>query len=270
MRFLRKASTLVVALALCISAIGAVPVSASTAPVPVAPAIALDHTNNCMDTFTIHAFDGESFYYGGSPVVSGAAADIYMPSASDAFRPCSTGPGNDGTYVWVALTGPCGDDCITQIGITKCNNPTRLACDNPSVGIPHLFWVAAGCHGYAANEVHDLGETTYGLHHYEIYNTGTGYINATIDGHLYLHLALTNDRFDCYINNPTAQFFWERFDRGDSAGNSNALSYFDNVRIGEYGTGWHSPLWSSAACYYHQPDAGCSVIYPDLMTVYHW
>lgn len=273
---MKRILALVATLALCLMAVGVSPVAAATKPAPVAPAVTSDYTNGCEPSpppgFPLPVyFEGEHSvtYWGGT--ASGAAADIFVTTNFGAFDVCYHGLGNDAVSGWVAVVPQNTIDPaqIIQIGVVRCNFSTLVssACVNSQL---RYFWAAGGC-GIFGPDAHDAGAATNGYHHYELYDTGTGYINGTVDGHLILHLAYDNNRFDCWrgVTPTQAEWGFERNDTGNSEGTRGSsgcaglCGSFDNVRYGVSGQGWFSPGWSGVSCRYYSADATCNRVYPD-------
>lgn len=249
-----------------------------------APPVREQVANNCNTNFSPANtyFDG---YNISSPTsYSGAQADI-DPAAASAFHICLN-PNvldlDDAVSAWVAITPQmdydpsCPDawNCIMQIGIIECD---AIYTDSECAGDshPHYFWARAGCAGTQPFPI-DLGPADYASHHYEIYKTrinGADYWKFTIDyGAIASFTTSVNHvNIACWASNGhhvQSTYMFERHDHGDSTGNSNALSWIDNIRYGLEGSGWFTPGDMVGTCYTKAPDAVCQGVGGDSFYAY--
>lgn len=188
--------------------------------------------------------------------IKGIKATIHTGGGNPHFWACSgTSAGNDGTMGWVNIvpgsTAPSSTpEMIVQVGIVRCTVVLAFVCTN---SVPHFTWAHGGCGWPIVNppDLEDLGETTYlGTHNYEIVWESNLW-KFKIDGVTKASLTTTADSVDCWITNDRrADWFAERYDRGDSVGSNGTTSQrmqFTAMRYKYDSTSYITPVISSCA-----------------------
>jgi hypothetical protein len=204
---------------------------------------------------------------------SGTLATINLSNAG--FHMCTNGVViKAGPAAWVSIE-PCpscpqSGTMIIQVGVIECVSfpYPGLACFGANQ--PHFFWAWGGCNGALPFPL-DMGPANYGSHAYALYLDVNMTWHLQIDGAAQgtsKHKVLPNTYVSCWSNsNQTRQSKWstERWNLGDSEGNTNDETIFSGARYGVFNQGWFNPLFTD--CFWSAPDSVCTVLGSDSLSV---
>ena len=192
-------------------------------------------------------------------------ADIDVALAAGAFAICCFTPTDfdqNGTMAWVSVeagnTNPqYGNlDAILQIGIIRCADLGVAACKGNSAA-PRYFWAYGGCNGAFPNP-RDLGQADYWNHKYQVIQSGSTWY-LTIDGITKASILNSHSSIACWSSGDlNAGIFAEKWDRGDSFGNSSPGEdklRFRNIQYSYTSGGLQSPNYTvGGQCPFNEQD----------------
>lgn len=187
---------------------------------------------------------GTSFSY------EGVRARMAVSSASGAFENCGDLVGDpSASSLWVAISG---SDVITyhppiiQVGIVRCDSgPIYGWCQGEN---PHYVLSYQGCLPAGATNI-DLGTADFSYHDYAV-------IHSLVDDNWYIYIDSSvvrtvngaDPQISCWDNaaKHRAQWFGERWNRGDSLGSPTYVALIWNAQYWHETLGWLTP--SGSAC----------------------
>ena len=256
-RLLAALCTLVISFTILAGGASAAPSVTNTEP-----SVTSNYRGNCTGpTTTDHAGQRNTT---SSPTYSRSGVKATINLSEQDFDICLGGDSNhEGPSIWVSIEPKLlGDPTkIIQVGIQECRHPFEDSCQGENN--PYFFWAFGGCFPWTPVPS-SLGPADLGVHNLAIYLNTDDFWYINIDGGDW-EARVPDSYVDCWTNGlRSANYFAERWDRGDSTGTSPApLSFLTDAYYGAYNLGWFKDYWAPGSwCHYGTSTSHCRVQSP--------
>lgn len=192
--------------------------------------------------------------------VRGVRAIMYAPYLIDDCIDTNGLDSISGPSYWVALVSASGaSNAILQIGVVKCMNPIRDACNS---GSSKLFWAYGGCNGYVPYP-RLLSPTPSSGVELNVKRLSNGYYKLYADGVEKASIYKGDAGISCWADtgDVDADVSCERWDSGDMCGTSlDRVSAHGVWYQNAIGGSWNQTSFHSGSCQESNSETQCAIL----------